>query len=211
MTGLLIGGSRHPVPGVSVVTWLDDPVRAPPITDGRVRLQRPSAIVLHTSRGAMGAVRAGARPSNRAELLARYQSRTVREVSWHLTVDTDGDVIQQADCVSWTCWHAGTANPWTVGIELVQHEDTPDLWQIQIDAAVRVVDTLCGALAIPRRIPVDDAGAPLRAVVAWPTPRWPGVIGHRHLTTQRGPGDPGDAIFLALLSAGFAGVALRPL
>jgi hypothetical protein len=36
--------------------------------------------------------------------------------------------------------------------------------------------------------------------------RFSGLVGHRNLTRQRGPGDPGDAVFEALLKGGFSGV-----
>lgn len=212
--GLIIDGARVPVPGVRVCTWRDDPKRAPRVTDGATRTVKPVAIVLHTSRGVRGVVRDGARASTRAETLALYQTRTAREVSWCATVDTDGDVLQQCDAATWTCWHAGHANRWTVGIEMVQHPDTGDLWRAQVDATVAVVRVLCDTLGIPRRVPVGADGRPVVGVVpSWQSAakggaatRWPGVIGHRHLTTDRGPGDPGDAIFEALLAAGFAGV-----
>lgn len=211
--GLVINSRRVAVPGVNVVTWLDDAKRAPPVTDGRARTKPPTAVCLHTSRGQRGAVRPGSRPSSRAETLALYQSRTARQVSWHLTIDTDGDVLQQADLVTWMCWHATHANGWTVGIELVQHPDTGDLWQVQVDAAVQVVTAICDTLGIPKRVPVDAEGAPIQGTVqAWQEASeggaqgaWAGVLGHRHLTCNRGPGDPGDSIFRALLKAGFAG------
>jgi hypothetical protein len=205
---MIVDGKRIAVPGVNVTTWLDDPKRAPRVTDGATRKVPPCAVVLHTSRGVRGGVREGSRPSTLAETLALYQARTAREVSWHITVDTDGDVLQQADASTWTCWHAGRANAWSVGIELVQAPDTGDLWRVQVDAAVRVVDALCGALSIPRRVPVTPSGRPVVGVVAgWvaSSVRWAGVIGHRNLTSDRGPGDPGDAIFDALLAAGFEG------
>lgn len=215
MSALVIDGKRVAVPGVTdLATWLDDPKRAPPCTDGRPRRGKVTAVVVHTSRAARGVVRPGARASVRAELLARYQTRTERNVSWHLTIDTDGTVLQQADLVRWTAWHAGHANEWTVGIEMVQHQDTGDLWQVQIDATVAVVGTICDALSIPRRIPVDASGAPRKGQVrAWQpkseggrAETWAGVLGHHHLTTNKPDGDPGADIFRALLAAGFDGV-----
>lgn len=212
--GLIIDGVRVPVPGVRVTTWVDDPKRAPPITDGRERsASAVRSIVLHTSRGVRGTIRDGSRDSNRAEVLALYQSRTARQVSWCLSVDTDGDVLQQCDAARWACWHAGHANAWTIGIEMVQHPDTGDLWRVQVDACVAVVGALCDALAIPKRVPVDASGKPFAGVVpSWRSvakggkaTQWPGVLGHRNITTDRGPGDPGSSIFEALLSSGFAG------
>lgn len=219
--GLVIDGKRVPVPGVAVCSWLDDPARAPRVTDGATRKVRPVAVVLHTSRGVVGKVREGSRPSTRAEVLARYQTRTERQVSWCLTIDTDGDVLQQCDASTWTSWHAGWTNRWSVGIELIQQADTGDLWRVQVDAAVRVVAALCDALAIPRRVPVGADGRPAMRGLATLRSKagggreevWAGVFGHVHCAPPtgggaRGPGDPGPAVFDALLAAGFEGVVL---
>ena len=213
-TGLLINGVRYPVPGVPVITWADDPKRAPRATDGRVRVNAPTGIVLHTSRGVPGGVREGSRVSTRAEQLARYQASTPRDVSWHITVDSDGDVLQQADLSTWMAWHASSANGWTLGIECVQHPDSGDLWTKQLEALVSVCRTICAALSIPRTVPVDAHGKPFSGVVkAWQEKgeggqgkRFAGLVGHRNLTRNKGPGDPGDAVFMALLAGGFSGV-----
>lgn len=214
--GIVIAGQRVSVPGVDVVTWLDDPKRAPPVTDGYRRRGPVLAVVLHTSRGVRGTVRPGARPSSRAETLALYQTRTDRAVSWDFTVDTDGTTLQQSDPAKWVCYHASEANGWTCGIEMVQHPDTGDLWQAQIDATVALVGALCDALTIPRRVIVSATGEPMLGQVKAIQSRnegglqgsWAGVIGHHHLTRNKGPGDPGVDIFRALLAAGYAGVAL---
>jgi hypothetical protein len=226
---LIIDGKLVPV-AAEGATWLDDPKRAPPISDGVRRVaSKVKAIVLHTTRGVDGArVRDGARASTRAETLARYQATTDREVSWHLTIDTDGTVLQQADLATWTAWHAGHVNGWTVGVELVQHPDSPDLWRSQLDALVAVCGAISGALAIPRRVLVDSAGAPILrpvrallseaargsggALLGGRAERWGGVLGHCQVVpaTSRGPGDPGRAPFDALLAAGWTGVVLGP-
>ena len=58
--GLIINGRRVAVPGVRVVTWLDDE-RIPRVTKvNRRRASAVSAVVLHTSRGVVGVVRDGA-------------------------------------------------------------------------------------------------------------------------------------------------------
>lgn len=211
--GLIIDGVRVPVPGVSVTTWLDDPKRAPPITDGRSITKRPIAFVWHTSKGILcRAAAPDAIPSTHAETLALYQSRTTREVSWHLTVDTDGDVLQQADPARWQCWHAGGANAWSLGAELVQRDATGTLTAPQIRAAADVTDAVCLALAIPRRVLVGADGAPwVRQVKDLQSAKaggraltWAGVIGHVHLTTDRGPGDPGPLVFAELIARGYA-------
>lgn len=211
--GLIIDGVRVPVPGVRVTTWVDDPKRAPPITDGRAITKRPIAFVWHTSKGILcRAAAPDAIPSTRAEDLALYQSRATREVSWHLTGDTDGDVIQQADPARWQCWHAGRANAWSLGAELVQRDATGTLTAPQIRAAADVTDAVCLALAIPRRVLVGADGAPwVRQVKDLQSTKaggrgltWAGVIGHVHLTTDRGPGDPGPLVFAELIARGYA-------
>lgn len=210
---LIINGQRVAVPGARITTWLDDSKRAPPITDGRSITAPPRAFVWHTSKGILcRAAVPDAIPSTHAETLALYQSRTTREVSWHLTVDTDGDVLQQADPARWMCWHAGGANAWSLGAEMVQRDATGTLTAPQIRAAADVTDAVCLALAIPRRVLVGPDGAPwTRQVRDLQSTRaggrgltWAGVIGHVHLTTDRGPGDPGPLIFAELIARGYA-------
>lgn len=205
-------GQRIETPGIESVCWLDDP-KVPRATDGRVRGVRPMCIVLHTVHGRSGVLHEGSKPSTRAEVYAKYQARTSREVSWHATVDVDGTVVQSADFGAWTCWHAPPTNPWSIGIEMVQDDDG-GLYRAGIDACVALCTLLCGRFAIPRRVPVDAHGQPFRRVVpAWQSvaaggkaERFGGVLGHRNVTQTRGAGDPGDHIFNALLAAGYEGV-----
>jgi hypothetical protein len=211
--GLIVNGVRVPAPGVRVTTWVDDPKRAPTITDGRSITAPPRAFVWHTSKGILcRALAPDAIPSTHAETLALYQSRTAREVSWHITVDTDADVLQQADPARWQCWHAGGANAWSLGAELVQRDATGTLTAPQIRAAADVTDAVCAALAIPRRVLVGPDGAPwVRQVKDLQSAKaggrgltWAGVLGHVHLTTDRGAGDPGPLIFAELVARGYA-------
>lgn len=211
---IIFDGVRIETPGLETVNWLDNP-KVPRVRDGRVRTLSPLSIVLHTVHGRSGALLPDGQPSTRAEGYAVYQANTSREVSWHATVDLDGTVVQSADFKSWTCWHAGHVNPWTVGIEMVQLANG-DQYQATIDATVKLVTLLCERLNIPKRVPVDAHGAPLRGVVpTWQSitkggkaERWHGVLAHHHVTTERGPGDPGPHIFRALLAAGFTGETL---
>ena len=212
-SGLIVNGVRVPVSGVRVTTWVDDPKRAPPITDGRAITKPPIAFVWHTSKGILcRALAPDAIPSTHAETLALYQSRTAREVSWHITVDTDADVLQQADPARWQCWHAGGANSWSLGAELVQRDATGTLTEPQICAAADVTDAVCAALGIPRRVLVGPDGAPWTKLVKdLQSTRaggrgltWAGVLGHVHLTTDRGAGDPGPWIFAELIVGGYA-------
>jgi hypothetical protein len=205
---LVIDGQRVETPGMQTISWLDDPA-VPRVKDGRRRVpQSARAIVIHTVHGKLGRVAdAPSAPSVRAERYARYQAGTAREVSWHLTVDTDGTIVQSADIAAWTCWHATAVNGWTVGIELVQEADGT-VYRPQLAAVVALCDLLCARLGIERRVPARG-GVPIVGVVPRLTGTdgpWSGVFGHRNQTRQRGPGDPGSAVFLALLAAGYAGV-----
>ena len=205
---LIIDGQRLETPGIESISWLDDPA-VPRVRDGRRRVpQSARAIVMHTVHGKLGPLSdVPSVPSVRAERYARYQAGTAREVSWHLTVDTDGTVVQSADVASWTCWHATAVNGWTIGIELVQERDGT-VFRPQLAAVVAVCDLLCARLGIERRVPARG-GVPIVGVVPRLTGTdgpWSGVFGHRHQTRQRGPGDPGSFVFLALLAAGYAGV-----
>ncbi len=205
---LIVDGQRVETPGLETISWLDDP-KVPRVKDGRRRVpQSARAIVLHTVHGKLGPISdVPSVPSVRAERYARYQAGTAREVSWHITVDTDGTIVQSADVAAWTCWHATAVNGWTIGIELVQEVDGT-VYRPQLAAVVALCDLLCARLAIERRVPAR-AGVPIVGVVPRLTGTdgpWSGVFGHRNQTRQRGPGDPGSSVFLALLAAGYAGV-----
>ena len=218
--GLIINGRRVPVPGVRVVTYLDDPVRCPRVTKGSARpASAATAVMLHASRGRSGVVVPGSRESDKAAKLVRYQVRSERDASWCITIGSAGDVWQQCDAATFATWHATVANQWSVGLELAQTADTPDLTQAQVDACVAVVRVLCEALRIPLRVPVVGHDGDSWSVCNKPVRAWQsrkqggearavsGVLGHRNVTTSRGKGDPGDGVFLALLASGFAGVA----
>ena len=205
---LVIDGQRVETPGMETISWLDD-AKVPRVKDGRRRVpQSARAIVLHTVHGKLGPLSdVPSVPSARAERYARYQAGTAREVSWHITVDTDGTIVQSADVAAWTCWHATSVNGWTVGIELVQEADGT-VYRPQLAAVVALCDLLCARLGIERRVPAR-AGVPIVGVVPRLTGTdgpWSGVFGHRNQTRQRGAGDPGSSVFLALLAAGYAGV-----
>ena len=213
-SGLTLNGRLVPVQGLEIVSYATGAV--PRTTDGRARTaDKISAVVIHTTDGRAGAqLRPGSRASVLAESLARYQATTARDVSWDFTVDSDGTVVQSNDPGTWYTWHAEHANGYSIGIEMVQQPGSPDLWQAQIDATVRLVTVLCEVFGIPKVTVVDAAGDPEHGIVRdWQEAdeggrqlAFNGVAGHRNLTTNKGPGDPGDLPFRALLAAGFRGV-----
>lgn len=211
---LVFGGIAHEVEGLRSVSYLDNPALAPRITDFNRRERRIRAIVVHTTSGscARGKVKPGNLPGDdtRGAVLARYQTRTLRRVSWDYTIDRDGLVFCQNDPLELSAWHAGVWNPISVGIELVQDADG-SLYEDQLAALVRLVDELTRRLRIQRQIawrgdgPVlsllaraDEKGAKRGADMV-------GVFAHVHTAHDRGPGDPGPAPFRALAAAGYEG------
>ncbi len=211
---LVFGGRAVESPGLETVSSLDDP-RVPRATDFNDRALPVAAILLHTVKGTEGPLLPGARPSTRDLVYAAYQARTEREVSWDYTVDTDGSVAVSNDPVLRYTWHAGAGevNRRSVGVESVQYDDGAQ-YEAQIAAEVALVELLCERLHVARRTPVDARGQPFRGLLDERLFR--GVYGHRNLwklkdgrrVTMRGPGDPGDHVFQALLRAGFEGVVV---
>jgi hypothetical protein len=214
---IVLNGQKIETPGLETISWLDDP-KVPRATDVNPRTKWIRAIVMHTVSGKMGGVRPGkAPPSKRAESYAKYQANTTRDVSWDYTIDVDGTIVVSNDPLVNYTWQASAVNPWTIGIEMVQ-ESNGDLWEGQIATTVRFLDMITRELAdrghpIQRQVPMGPAGKPVRGVIprianAELAKSVVGIMGHRNQTSNRGPGDPGDHIFEALLKAGYKGMNL---
>jgi hypothetical protein len=213
---IVLDGKKIETPGLETISWLDDP-KVPMTTDVSARTQWIRAIVLHTVHGKVGKLLPGVKSSTRAESYAKYQANTSRDVSWDYTIDTDGTIIVSNDPMKHFTWQATSVNPITLGIELVQ-EDNGDLYEGQLDAAVRFIDCLTRELAdrghpIQRQIPVSAEGKVVKGVIkriadSSSAKSVVGIYGHRNQTTNRGAGDPGDFIFEALLKAGYMGFCL---
>lgn len=204
-SGLVIDGADVLVPGLTVVSWRDDPsLRLKMGQDGRKR--RPGEhvrrVVLHTTRGVPGGhdqrpqvIHPGVGPAgSAAEANARYWSRAPSCAGAHLVVDYDGSVVCTADLAAEVSYHAGATNGDSIGIEIVQGADA-GLYEGQLAAVV----VLCGfladrfGLARTAQYPYRGAGD---AVAAF--------LGHRDVSDSRGRGDPGDAVMERLIAAGWA-------
>lgn len=216
---LVLGARRVKVPGAVVWTFLDHPACAPPVTDRSGRRQAVQSIVLHTVTGQPREIPVATwpLPPSRACMYARYQTATDREVSWDFLVSTAGVILQQNDPLLSYTWQAGGINPRSLGIELEQGPGGA-LAPEQLTAAVRLCDALTLALGIQRQLPAvrgpRGERVPDRRVLSRFRPeegsgaRWWGILGHRNVTEERGPGDPGDPVMLALLRAGYEGFDL---
>ena len=213
---IIIKGNQQEVPGIVSVSWLDGNPKVKHITDKDNRTRQIRGIVAHTHEGVRGILLPGNGPNTTLdERLALYQTQTDRYVSWDYTLDLNGDVTWQNDPTKFYSWQATAVNPLTLGFEMIQQlrKDEVgkvvggDLYEGQISAAVRMVDFLTATLGIQRQIPWDKVkNRPVQVVIpriASGGENVVGIYGHRNVTTNRGPGDPGDALFYALRDAGY--------
>jgi peptidoglycan hydrolase-like protein with peptidoglycan-binding domain len=211
MPGLVIGGALELVPGLTCSSWHDDPALRLKIgEDGAPRHAGTwiRAVVLHTTRGipggkdqrpqkvlpGLGPARGTARATN------QWWSTNGTCAGAHIVVDFDGSVSCLADLRNEMTYHATSVNPHTIGIEIAQGSDA-ELWEGQLDAVVRLVDWLTLRLGIQRQIP-DRYRGPLARLRAGGRDVC-GIYGHRDQSAQRGAGDPGDAVFERLRTAGY--------
>ena len=209
-TGILLGGKRIAVPGVNVVNFLDDPSVRTPDAHTNPRREPMTLIVLHTVDGRLGGTHQCSGASSRDYTYAHYDATAGRDASWDVTVDTDGSVIWQNDPLVRFTWNANQVNPRAMGFEMVQETDGTT-YACQYEALARVVDVVTNAQKIPRFIPWYQ-GAPDRRVFARLSDAggagrgMAGIIGHRNVTHNRGPGDPGDGVYWALAEKGYVPV-----
>lgn len=210
--GVIIDGQNEEVPGVAVTSWLvpGGPPRLRRGEDCRDRFTRwVRGIVLHTTKGIPGGrdqrpqvIKPGTGPDvGRDFATARFWSGSDKQAGAHLVVDFDGSAVCVADLLTEAAFHAGEVNEVTIGIEIYQGSDA-ELYDGQLDAVVRLVDFLTRRFRIQRQVHGPYAGKPVPRIAQGAT-EVVGVYGHRDVTTNRGKGDPGDAVFQKLAAAGY--------
>ncbi len=150
-----------------------------------------------------------------------FRTLTERALSVHFCVEPDGTIWQYADAAL-RCSHAGTANSWTIGVEVVNHagrkrigaEKRPllierihgrDITHVgftveQMTATLALAKAVCGAYGLPFEVPMDghDVASTVLSDEAMKTFR--GVIGHLHVKETKT--DPGLAILRAIAAIG---------
>jgi hypothetical protein len=207
-----IHGQPVDVPGLRTLSFLDagGPKHCAHYYPRGHALVRPlRQIVMHTTGGirdcgglaldgtGMPAVAAG----ESVDRFAIYYSKPAsRKASAHLWVGERGTVLCTADLACERTWHATASNPASIGIEITERPDGR-VYAESVRAAAALAAWLCDRFEIPRRIPT--LGPKHCARVMPRATSFRGVIGHRNVV---GKHDPGDAIFDALLAAGFEGV-----
>jgi hypothetical protein len=209
---IILNEQKFTIPNIKTVSWLDPEAKALGLKEVSHKSKRNTwlrGIVCHTIHGKLGKLLPGLGPDTTIDIAqARYQTNTTREVSWDFTCDMNGDWLAQNDPLKSYTWQATSVNGYTCGFELVQH-DNGDLYEGQIAKAVQFIDFLTAKLGIQRQIPWDMAqncspkatvnriagGNHGKDVV--------GIYSHSHQTTNRGYGDCGPWLPIALKNAGY--------
>lgn len=208
MTGLLIAGLLHDVPGVEC---LSPGAGSPPwlrLSPGDYKMRQTKwvrQIVLHTTRGiAPQTIRPGRGKGGRDRVVAEFWRNDPNHSAAHIVVDSDGSVACLGDLATVCAYHATTANDWSVGIEIAQEPDG-SLYEVQLASTVAVCRVICEAMGIPYQMHhAAYRNAPVERLV--PGGRdCAGIYGHRDQTDRRGLGDPGGAIYARLRADGCEG------
>lgn len=209
--GLVINGQIHEAPGLRALSWLDQPLlRLTMHEDCRERYTRwVRNITLHTTKGIPYSrdprpqrILPGLGPDAGGDIrVARSWASNSKRAGAHLVVDFDGSVACLEDLATVAAYHAGEVNEVSIGIEIYQGDEA-ELYDGQLDAVVRLLDCITRLMGIQRQIqwprhrrPAPRIAAGAQTVV--------GIYGHCDVTTNRGPGDPGEAIFEKLRAAGY--------
>lgn len=210
MSGFVVNGVAEDVPGIRCRSWLDNPVLRLNGEDKRVRKTTwIRGITLHTTKGIPGGsdhrpqviIPGLSDPTNDGERTARYWSTDGRNAGAHIVVDRDGDVACVADLEREVAYHAGLANEVGIGIEIYQGSDA-ELYDGQLDVVVRVVDYLTKRFGIQRQLQWPYHGGSISRLASGAIDVV-GIYGHRDVSSNRGSGDPGDAVMRKLVLAGY--------
>jgi hypothetical protein len=207
MPGLIIGGQIVPVPGLTIINYLDDPRCALKMgKEMRTRTTRwIRAIGHHNTKNIETVLLPGAgKPVNLAQRLVDFWSLdSTKPAGAHTCVDCDGTVYCMADLMLMAAFHAGLWNEVSVGNEIYE-DNKGHIYQVQLDAAVTLTVFLCHFFGIQRQCPppgypeihrISDSDKRGKDCV--------GVFGHCHQWQAGKAYDPGKHLFKALVAAGF--------
>jgi len=211
-TGAIVNGQAELADGLEIENYLDNPVlrlrKGEDVRDRRQTWIRQ--VIIHTTKGIPGGgnkteqdIRPGFGPAVGAgERCSRWWSKSPESAGAHLVVDHDGRIFCCCDLLREAAQHARHANQTSIGIEIYQGADA-ELYEGQLDVTVALVDWLTRRFGIQRQIPHRYVGPSHRLCADDQIGRVVGVLGHRDLATNRGRGDPGNAIMNRLGLAGY--------
>lgn len=140
-----------------------------------------------------------------------FQTLQERGLSVHFVIESDGTIWQLADAAL-RCAHAGTANGYSVGIEIVNHagpknlprdalrevvreeihgveRDATTFTVAQVQSALALTHALCRAYGLPHRVPEEEGKLITTVLPKEVRDEYRGVLGHFHVKeTKRDPG-----------------------
>ena len=216
---LVIGAREVGVDGVESSNYLRNPKFALHPRDMRVRSAFVQQVCLHTRLGIrQQPLEQVGRDRRWDELVAGRWSRDDRYASAHIAIDADGSFVCMADLERHVTLHAGQVNERSVGIEIYQEPDGT-VYLPSLESAVKILDVITRTLGIQRQFAVESTicrrladgvrrmrgGKPNLAYVkgGLSGADFVGIFGHRNVTRNRGPGDPGEHVFNLLRTAGY--------
>lgn len=138
---------------------------------------------------------------------AIYKTLSRRKLSVHFTIDRSGVVVQHAD-IDLVTYHAGSANDYSVGIEIANRGVAPCMahaprevyqdsvrgharnflkfYPQQVEAARVLTRDLCELLGIPYQFPMDSTGRVSRVTHDRAfLSQWTGLLGHLHVSDRK--------------------------
>jgi hypothetical protein len=202
-SGLIIAGRKVLVPGLTIINSTDAAWCQLRPGDYRMRQTRwVRGVVAHSTGGnwPMPIVDAPG-PGGECERYADIWATDPAHSAAHLVVDSRGTVACLADLQYVCAYHATSVNDVAIGIELAQMRDNT-MHRATIDAGARLIRGICDAMGIPFQVcSTPYANRPIDRLVRGGAD-CVGIYGHRDQSDQRGRGDPGDAIYEALLALG---------
>lgn len=219
---LIANGFAHSVPGRDGANFHEDPtLKLTGASDWRPRRngEHVIGIVLHTRMGLPVKVLPGKGPNRRWERrVAQNWSADDRAASAHISVDADGSYACHADLARIATYHANHVNGYTVGIEMYQDAEG-GVHEATMECAADIVDVLTRIFGVQRQFPTETAICRRLANIVSTEPRtyiaganrgrdFCGIYGHRNVTRNRGPGDPGDPIWGVLKTRGYEPYAI---
>lgn len=204
MSGLLIAGTLHQVPNVTIIGPHETKWAHLGIGDSRTRRGMPTMVILHTTKGAWPQViKPGKGPVGRAERTAEFWIDDPTYSGAHIVCGSDGVSACLADLANTQAHHATVSNPYAIGIEIYQ-EAGGVIFEAALEAAVRICNAISDALLIQRAVPRRPyANKPIARLARDGGKGCYGFFGHRDNTVRRGRGDPGEAVFDRLEADGY--------
>ena len=208
--GIIIDDKSYDLMNQTIQSYKDDPSLGLRPNDGRPRPKTwVRGIVLHTTMGIPGGrnrtpqkIIPGIGPdAKRDEKVARMWSLDDRNAGAQLVIDSDGSWVCTSDLARFAAYHAGNVNSVTIGIEIYQQTDAA-IYEIQLKNVCVMCDFLTRHFGIQRQFHKPYKRHAIKRGLQKGIDMV-GIYGHRDCSNNRGPGDPGDAVFEYLEDCGY--------